>query len=645
MLPNLTVRFLHLHFSPYMVRLMVSFKRILPAFLSRFRNDLLTRFSVVALGITAIVAIALNWGITRELEWLALSSEADSAADQVSSILTPNLFPSDFDSPLDPARYAQIDDLIRQNVLSEHIVRVKIWNRQGLLLYSDEKDLAGQFYPMSEELEEALAGEIAMEVSSLNKEENKVEREMYSRLMEIYVPFQFESAPQIVGAYEIYHDLSILEINILKANQFVSWSVGFGFVILYGSLFMLVRRASRELVQRNEQNTRLYEETKLQLTKRKEAEEQVQHQLSRLTALREIDQSITGSIDLRITLKVLLDHVAFQLSVDAADILLFNHFTQTFDYAAGRGFRTAALQKTRLRLGEGFAGKAAHEGRLIFISDLGSELDGLSRAPLLPDEGFRSYCGVPLISKGKMYGVLEIFHRSQLNSDPDWFGFLETLAGQAAIAIDNATLFIELQRSNLDLNLAYDATLTGWGKALELRDKETQGHTQRVAGLSEILGRAMGLSDAQLGYARQGALLHDIGKMGIPDSILLKVGPLTAEEWDIMRKHPSFAYEMLSPVKYLRPALDIPYCHHEKWDGTGYPRGLKGEEIPLVARIFAVVDVWDALTSDRPYRPAWTEEATLAYIDEQAGKHFDPAVVHVFLKLRKPKETIENQPV
>ena len=240
---------------------------------------------------------------------------------------------------------------------------------------------------------------------------------------------------------------------------------------------------------------------------------------------------------------------------------------------------------------------------------------------------------MPLIAKGQVVGVLELFHREPLDPDPEWLDFLETLAGQAAIAIDNAELFDNLHRANVELTLAYETTLEGWARALELRDYETEGHSQRVTELTVRIARAMGLSEAQLVHVRRGALLHDIGKMGVPDSILLKPGKLTDEEWEIMRQHPVYAYEMLSPITYLKPALDIPYCHHEKWDGTGYPRGLKGERIPLPARIFAVVDVWDALLSDRPYRKAWSEEKVLEHIQEQAGKHFDPAVVETFLKL------------
>src|SRR5258708_16714581 len=182
--------------------------------------------------------------------------------------------------------------------------------------------------------------------------------------------------------------------------------------------------------------------------------------------------------------------------------------------------------------------------------------------------------------------------------------------------------------------MAYDATIEGWSRAMDLRDKETQGHTQRVTKMTHLLAAKFCLAEEQLVHIRRGALVHDIGKMGVPDAILMKTGPLKVEEFDIMRRHPTFAYEMLSPISFLRPALDIPYCHHEKWDGSGYPRGLKGEVIPLSARIFAVVDVWDALTSDRPYRPAWSGGKALEFIQSQAGTHFDPQVVKMFIELQ-----------
>jgi len=167
---------------------------------------------------------------------------------------------------------------------------------------------------------------------------------------------------------------------------------------------------------------------------------------------------------------------------------------------------------------------------------------------------------------------------------------------------------------------------------LDLRDRETEGHTQRVTEMALKLAEKLGMSGIEMTDLRRGALLHDIGKMGVPDAILLKPGHLSESEWEWMRKHPNYAFEMLSPIPYLKHALDIPYYHHEKWNGTGYPLGLKGEAIPLSARLFAIVDVFDALTSDRPYRAAWPREKVFRYIQEQSGISFDPQIATVFLK-------------
>lgn len=370
-----------------------------------------------------------------------------------------------------------------------------------------------------------------------------------------------------------------------------------------------------------------------------EAERRMKH----LSALRAIDMAITASLDQRVTFKILLDEVTAELEVDAASILLYNPHTHTLDFAAGTGFRTDALQRTRLRLGRGHAGRAALQRRTIVVEDLPREWGEFHDAPLLRSEAFISYIAVPLIAKGQVKGILEIFHRSRLDPDDEWRSFLDALATQAAIAIDNATLFDGLQHSNVELSLALDATLEGWARALEMRDQETVGHARRVTTMTTRLAREMGFSNGELVNARRGALLHDIGKMGIPDSILLKPGPLDDTEWQIMRKHPTQAYELLSPIISLRQALEIPYCHHEKWDGSGYPRGLKGDEIPLAARIFALIDVWDALLSDRPYREAWEETKVLGYIEEQSGKHFDPQIVELFMSVIKEAAGISTE--
>jgi len=374
------------------------------------------------------------------------------------------------------------------------------------------------------------------------------------------------------------------------------------------------------------------------ISKRKQAEaeitrlfEESQRRLKQVETLHSIDLTISASMDLRMTLNILLKHVESLLNVDAADILLLVPNSQHFNFSAGRGFRTNSIERASVRLGASFAGRAALDRHTVVVSgELVARADS-EFSKLYEREGFSAYAAAPLIAKGQIKGVLEVYHRSAYKSEPEWLNLLETLAGQAALAIDSAQLFNDLQLSNLELTLAYDATIAGWSRAMDLRDKETEGHTQRVTDLTLKLARAMGVSESQLTHIRHGALLHDIGKMGVPDNILLKADKLTDEEWEKMRKHPEFAYEMLASIRYLQPALDIPYCHHEKWDGSGYPRGLKGEEIPIAARIFAVADVWDAITSDRPYRKGWSKEEALEYIKEQSGQYFDPQVVEEFL--------------
>ena len=359
--------------------------------------------------------------------------------------------------------------------------------------------------------------------------------------------------------------------------------------------------------------------------------EQTVKQVERLAALRSIDLAISSVFELQVTLTIVINEVIKQLQVDAACILLMQPGNR-LEYAVGQGFYTRNIEATNLRITEGNAGRAVMERRIVEVPDL-ENIDGkFVRAQLLADERFISYYAVPLITKGEVQGVLEIFHRTRLAPNHEWLNFLETLGGQAAIAIENSMLFQDLQRSNFELAMAYDATIEGWSRALDLRDRETEGHTQRVTDMTLKLARKMGLSEERLILIKRGALLHDIGKMGVPDYILHKPEQLSEEEQAIMRKHPQLAYDMLEPIAYLRDALNIPYCHHEKWDGSGYPRALAGTQIPLEARLFAIVDVWDALTTDRPYRKSWPRKKALKYIREQSGKYFDPKLVEMFLK-------------
>jgi PAS domain S-box-containing protein len=385
-------------------------------------------------------------------------------------------------------------------------------------------------------------------------------------------------------------------------------------------ILSMTRNAS-ERIAREEENQRLFAETR--------------ERLDQLEGLRTIDKAIVWSFDLDYILAIILEQTCARLGMDAADILLYEESTQSLVFGAKTGFISEALSHTRLKAGEGFAGKVLRDRMGVFtVADLTTESEGFSRSPAFAGEGFVFYAGVSLIVKGEAKGVLEVFKRSRFIPGVNWEFFLEALAGQAAIALDNTALFNGMHKANQELRDAYEATIEGWASALEFRDSETEGHSRRVAEMSLRLAEVYGISGMELDDLRHGALLHDIGKIGVPDAILQKPGKLTAEEFEVMKQHPDIARNLLSRIPFLQGAIDIPYCHHERWDGSGYPRGLMGERIPFSARLFAVVDVWDALRSDRPYRKAWTDEAVFDHIEKGSGSHFDPKVVEAFLKLR-----------
>jgi putative nucleotidyltransferase with HDIG domain len=282
---------------------------------------------------------------------------------------------------------------------------------------------------------------------------------------------------------------------------------------------------------------------------------------------------------------------------------------------------------SRIPPGQGIAGRVIATGQPYITNDLPNDpLIKFRQSPML-----KSFVSVPLVTPNGIIGVLQIAGRTQFADS--LLPVLASVANIAAGAIQRVTLYEQSLAHARELSQAYEETLAGWARALELRDEPTEGHTRRVTDLTLKLARRMNVPEDEIEHIRRGCILHDIGKMGIPDSILRKPGRLTSRETMIMRRHPQYALEMLISVPFLRPALDIPYCHHEKWDSTGYPRGLKGKQIPLAARIFAVIDVWDALTSDRPYRGPWSAKKAREYIREQAGKHFDPRVVKIFLSM------------
>jgi len=389
----------------------------------------------------------------------------------------------------------------------------------------------------------------------------------------------------------------------------------------------------------------------IDITERKLSDEKITRYANNTAVLYEVSQQIRTNLDLDQLYQDFHQAIQKLMSTDAFVIALFDESKQEVEdvYLWDNDKRWPG---TRYAIGQSLTSWVITSGRPMRINnwnesnsqETGTEAFGYTQ------KDARSVLAVPLFrGDGKCFGMVSPQSYAIDAYSAENEQLLVTLANQLSKTIENAQLFKDLQQSNQEIIEAYNATIEGWSRAMDLRDKETEGHTQRVTELTLSLAQAWGFSEDQMTHIRRGGLLHDIGKLGVPDKILFKKDNLSKKEWETMRKHPAFAHAMLSHVKYLEPVLEIPYCHHEKWDGSGYPQGLKGEQIPLAARIFAVADVWDAVTSNRPYRDAWTKAKATRFIKSQSGKHFDPLVVERFLALipslqGNPRKKVKRKP-
>jgi len=401
-------------------------------------------FAIPSLALMAVVGLAIGVGVSRyvgeAIEAGALGHAIEMAEDHAHRSVIRRLSPDQFDAPLSGQQYGEMDRFIYDNVLSSNVVRIKIWNRQGTIIYSDSPSLMGQSFSITDELARTLEGEATAEVSRLVDSENIAERQ-YDRLLEVYVPIRFGTSPEVFGAFEVYQDYAPVGREIAAARKAIYLGISVGLAFLYVVLFYVHRRGAAIIGRQREELVRRSEELKTS------------------------------------------------------------------------------------------------------------------------------------------YGILEAL-----------------------------------------------------SSALDLRDQATEGHCRRTAELAVTVARELALSDSQVRLVGQAAFVHDIGKIGVPDAVLAKPGPLTEEEWEQMRRHPELGYRMLKRVPTLGEVAEIVHCHHETYDGTGYPRGLKGEEIPLGARIFALVDAYDAITSDRPYRKARSCEDALAELRRCSGTQFDPRIVQAFVR-------------
>lgn len=360
--------------------------------------------------------------------------------------------------------------------------------------------------------------------------------------------------------------------------------------------------------------------TAIDITNRKQREHE-------LEVIAEMGETLRININTDQVLSTAMTKLMAIMKLDGVFFSLVNKQTQLIEITKASGV-WKDLGTVKMRRDQGLSGHIISTGRAYLNTR--PENDPYILYPEY-SKGFSGIAGVPLMAKGEIIGSLVIGSKQHFSEND--LRLLKAIGDLTSSAIHRADLFEQNAQQTEELRHAYDSTLEGWALALELRDKETQGHSVRIAKMTMRLAKRLNIPEEQMENIRRGALLHDIGKLAVPDTILLKNGPLTSEEWVIMQKHPTYAYEMLSQIKFFKGAIDIPYCHHEWWDGSGYPRGLEGKNIPLASRIFCIVDVWDALTSNRPYREAWKKDEALAHIINQAGTHFDPDIVNEFIQM------------
>ncbi len=578
------------------------------------KPSLLTSFSLLGAFITAVIAIFFAWNLAHQLEQNTLLQEAHSAADEVDLILSPNLSLADLSAPLDSARYSQIDALIRKDILHRHIVRVKIWNKDGLLVYSDEKSLVNQYFPGNDELEKALGGEIATEVSTLDKAENVSEKGHYTRLLEVYMPIRLAGSNEIVGVYEVYHDFAVLEPIIASTRRFVWIGVGLGSLILYCSLFILVRNASRKLVHQTEENKLLFEQEK---TRRAE-----------IAALYDLSRALADTHDCDSILALVTRHAVETVHVTFSRVALLEDNELII-----RAAYPIRILDYNLKVGERYTlGSSQFYQRVleqntttvIFVDN--PDLSDSEREMLFLGMA-KTMCLMPLRSGERILGLLMFGEKRSEEREPfspDKLRLARSIGEQAASAIYRVELFEQLEESYLETVLAL-------AKAVDAKDTYTADHAERLAIMSLAIGREMGMTEHELEGLRCGAILHDIGKIGVPDAVLQKPSRLNPAEWAQMREHPSIGARILSHVPRLASAAQIVRHHHERYDGKGYPDGLAGEAIPLGARILTVVDSYSAIIDRRVYKEARSHAEAVSELRKHAGTQFDPHVVEVFL--------------
>ncbi len=374
------------------------------------------------------------------------------------------------------------------------------------------------------------------------------------------------------------------------------------------------------------------------ITKQKKAEERIEKQLKLISSLRQLDISIINMRDENYTENFIIQKMKEIIEADQICLSLYDPKTKTLNCSCSEGFHNNAIINRKIKIDEKdesrqtmFLTGAVNKNTAITISDWNDPSLSPMTWDFFPDEEFTSYAFIPIKSKLELFGAIEVFYKEKTFFDEYWTIATSLFSELISSTLSNQKLIKKLKETNEKVTSAYDKTITEWARTLETRDNYSSGHTEHIAQIAENLGRRAGFSTEQIKFIRWGALLHDLGKTGIPEDILNKPEKLSDEEWILVKKQPEYARQMLQNIDYLNPSISIPFCNHEWYNGEGYPNGLKENEIPLAAQLFSVIDVWDALANDRPYRKAWNKDKIIDYLQEMKGKQFSPVAIDLFI--------------
>jgi HD-GYP domain-containing protein (c-di-GMP phosphodiesterase class II) len=569
------------------------------------KGDVLYPFATLSLIAVILVGVALAMAIGRNIEVGMRENAADTTAAAVSPVLESYLQAHDYsvESPLAGSTYDQLQQFVSQSILSSDTLRLRIYNQEGIAVYSSERNEVGSSLADGAALNSAFREKTAAEVAG-SESEFQGGAGGSGSVLRVYTPLYSPTTGKVIAALEIHRDYAPIAADIAEAQRFLYFSLGAGLLGLYAVLQFGAWGATRILAKDHARLAYLYQ-----------TGEHVRSSLDTQEVLTQIVRDATVLAQGHHGIVCLLEQESGDLiaraSYDREKGSVSLHYGKMDEWLFHRVVATGETSVSTQR--------QVRCGPL-----LGLNAEDISM----------SVACVPMTLRNRVNGIIIVLRRSQ----NDAFGraeirLLEELAGQAAMAVEQASLFAKVRAYASELELSYDTTLKALIAALDAKDAVTEGHSERVANLTVAMAREMNIPEEKLIDIERGALLHDVGKIGVPDAVLRKPRTLSRREWQAMQRHPLLAGLLVSKVGFLEGALPILLYHHERYDGRGYPFGLAGDRIPIEARIFAVVDAYDAMTSDRPYRKAVPHEEAVAEIVANAETQFDPAVVRVFQKI------------